>query len=362
MDSPPFPPSGSFLHSVRTSSRALRKAANISIEEESIKRLLLSPAFTSSFKRVSASHGLAMPLNFPSAGGLCTPETGHGAWDCMRAFVFSLYITSSVEEEGGGLLSAQGIRNIPEGKVAELMRVNVHIERPHETLEHVTIGELGGPMHDLVKLVTRVLNETGEILVNTGYPDLGMFVLEALNEGRKARSSTNEHADVEVIIERKALFLIHAISIRFGSTEPAPFPVPSTSHLPVFSDNVLPSLLIYLGVIDISASPLGPLFPHATPEKLAALLATAAPGTDDAKTLPKDGPALTTNQSYILRAAAIDACELIVEVAHTLHAPGLDWLNDMQLPALDMWIWAVAKDRRDYRQLERFVARDTVFF
>lgn len=115
-------------------------------------------------------------------------------------------------------------------------------------------------------------------------------------------------------------------------------------------------------MIDISASPLGPLFPHATPEKLAALLATAAPGTDDAKTLPKDGPVLTTNQSYILRAAAIDACELIVEVAHTLHAPGLDWLNDMQLPALDMWIWAVAKDRRDYRQLERFVARDTVFF
>lgn len=134
--------------------------------------------------------------------------------------------------------------------------------------------------------------------------------------------------------------------------------------MPVFSDNVLPSLLIHLGVIDISGSPnLSLLFPHAgSPERLATLLATAAPGTGDAKPLPKDGPVLATNQAYILRAAAIDACELITEVAHTLNEPSLEWLRDIQLPSLDMWIWAVAKDRADYRQLERFVLRDTVFF
>ncbi|KAJ7124914.1 hypothetical protein C8R44DRAFT_781783 [Mycena epipterygia] len=399
-----LPASGEFLQSIRTSSKALREAANISIEEQSIKRLLLSPAFTSSFKRVSASHGLAMPLKFPSSGAelnllsiLCLlnfgsgyreplhAQTGHGAWDCMKAFVFSLYITSSTD--GDDLLSARGMQNISEGRVAELMRVSVHTEKPHETLAHVTVGELRGPMYDFVKLVTRVLNETGEILVNTGYPDLGMFVLEALKDGRKARSDTNHHADVEFILERlvrafpafrdmavvdgqrifcfkKALFLIHAISVRFGSADPSPFPVPSTSHMPVFSDNVLPSLLIHLGVIDISGSPnLSLLFPHAgSPEQLATLLATAAPGTGDAKPLPKDGPVLATNQAYILRAAAIDACELITEVAHTLHEPSLEWLRDMQLPSLDMWIWAVAKDRTDYRQLERFVLRDTVFF
>ncbi|KAJ7755703.1 hypothetical protein DFH07DRAFT_821508 [Mycena maculata] len=404
MDPISFPPSGEFLQSVRTSSKALREASNILIEEQAIKRLLLSPAFTSSFKRVSASHGLAMPLNFPSAAaelnllsilsllnfgsGYRAPlhaETGHGAWDCMRSFVFSLYITSSVDEDD--LLSARGIQNISEGKVAELMRVNVHTERPHENLQHVTIGELRGPMYDLVKLVTRVLNETGGILVNSGYPDLGMFVLEALKDGRKARSDEDDHADVEVILERlvrafpafqdmavvdgqrifcfkKALFLIHAISIRFGSAQPPPFPVPSTSHMPVFSDNVLPSLLIHLGVIDTSGSPnLSLLFPHAgSPKQLVPLFATAAPGPSDAKVLPKDGPVLSTNQAYILRAAAIDACEMITAVAHTLQEPSLEWLRDIELPALDMWIWAVAKDRPDYRQLERFVLRDTVYF
>ncbi|KAJ7874686.1 hypothetical protein B0H14DRAFT_2717152 [Mycena olivaceomarginata] len=398
-----FPPSGEYLQSIRTSSRALREAANILIEEHAIKRLLLSPAFTSSFKRVSAHHGLAMPLNFPSPGaelnllsilsllnfgsGYRVPlhaETGHGAWDCMRAFAFSLYITSSVD--GDDLLSARGIQNISEARVAELMRVNVHTERPHETLQHVTIGELG-PMYDLVKLVAKVLNETGGILEKLGYPDLGMFVLEALKEGKKAISDGNNHADVEVVLERlvrafpafqdmavvegqqifcfkKALFLIHAVSVRFGSADPAPFPVPSTSHLPVFSDNVLPSLLIHLGVIDISGSPnLSTLFPHAgAPEQLATLLATATVGTGDAKTLPKDGPVLSTNQAYILRAAAVDACELITEIAHKLDEPSLDWLREIQLPSLDMWIWAVAKDRSDYRQLERFVLRETAFF
>ncbi|KAJ7251774.1 hypothetical protein B0H12DRAFT_1118846 [Mycena haematopus] len=406
MESISFPPSGEYIQSIRTSSKVLREASNILIEEHAIKRLLLSPAFTSSFKRVSAYHGLAMPLNFPSPGaelnllsilsllnfgsGYRAPlhaETGRGAWDCMRAFAFSLYITSSVAEDD--LLSARGIQNISEATVAELMRVNVHTEKPHETLQHITIGELRGPMYDLVKLVTQVLNETGEVLVNMGYPDLGMFVLEALKEGRKAISDGNNHANVEVILERlvrafpafqdmavvdgqrifcfkKALFLIHAISVRFGAADPPPFPVPSTSHLPVFSDNVLPSLLVHFGVIDISRSPnLHTLFPNAgAPDQMAPLLqvATAKPGSSDAKTLPKDGPVLSTNQAYALRAAAIDACELITEVAHKLDEPSLKWLGDIQLPSLDMWIWAVAKDRPDYRQLERFVLRDTVFF
>jgi hypothetical protein len=120
----------------------------------------------------------------------------------MRAFVFSLYITSSADEED--LLSARGKQN-SETRVAELMRVNVHTERPHETLQHVTIRELRGPTYDLVKLVTRVLNETGGILVNMGYPDLGMFVSEALKEASKAPSGRSNHADVQVILERVCL-------------------------------------------------------------------------------------------------------------------------------------------------------------
>jgi hypothetical protein len=94
------------------------------------------------------------------------------------------------------------MQDIQEQKVAELMRVSMHVERPHESIPGVTVGELGGPMHELVKLITGTLNETGLILVRAGYPDLGSFVLEALQEGEKAKSKDKVGADVDIILER----------------------------------------------------------------------------------------------------------------------------------------------------------------
>ena len=128
-------------------------------------------------------------------------ETGQGAWDNIRLLVFSLFLTSSTGGEGD-LLSAQCMQDIEELKVAELMRISLHVERPHESIPGVTVGELGGPMHDLVKLITGTLNDTGSVLVKSGYPDLGSFVLEALLEGKKAKSEDKVGNDVEVVLER----------------------------------------------------------------------------------------------------------------------------------------------------------------
>lgn len=165
--------------------------------------------------------------------------------------------------------------------------------------------------------------------------------------------------------------MIYIVVDRFGSDLPPPFPIPNTSRIPVFTDNVLPSMLIHLGVIDLSSAPLlSSIFPAAnSPEKWHALLAEAPPKSDadkDANIILTEGPVLTAKQSYILRAAAIDACELIVDTARSLDketlAPDVEWIQDITLPQLDMWLWGVAKDRPDYRKLERFVLRDTVFF
>lgn len=134
-----------------------------------------------------------------------------------------------------------------------------------------------------------------------------------------------------------------------------------TSHLPVFTDNVLPSMLIHLGVIDISSSlGLSHVFPTVAPETLASRLDIFKDENGCTPTEPlEEGPILTPAQAYILRAAAIDACEMIVE-----HAKRRDssLAAELTLPDLDMWIWAVAKDRADYRKLPRFVLKDTVFF
>ncbi|KAK0437496.1 hypothetical protein EV421DRAFT_1892137 [Armillaria borealis] len=382
MSTVPFPASGSFIKSVRESARKARTENQISITDESIHRLLTSPAFTQSFARVSKLHGLAMPLNFSSplaelnvlailsllnfGSGYRVPlheATGRGAWDSMRALVLSMYITDE------GLLTARGMQSADVGKVAELMRVNIHVEKPHESIPGVTVGELGGPMYELTTLITGVLNETGDILVGAGYPDLGTFVAQALELAN----------DAEAILERlvraipafrdmalvnghpiycfkKALFLINGIRVRFGAASSSPFPIPpSTSHLPIFSDNVIPSLLVHLGVIDLSASPIlqGVFSDSHSEKKIASLLETS--DVSSRQGLPREGPKLTAEQSFVLRAAAIDACEMIVAAAESA-ALGIT-LSD-----LDAWVWQIAKDRDDYRQLERFAEKGTIFF
>ncbi|KAJ3518116.1 hypothetical protein NLJ89_g59 [Agrocybe chaxingu] len=411
--SPPFPPSSGFLQAIRQSSKELRIASGISITPDHIKRLLSSPTFTTSFNRVSKHHGLTLPLKFSShldelnflsvlsllnfGSGYRVPlhtATGRGAWDSVRALTFSLHLTSTTGD--GDLLSAKGLQTIDVAKVAELLGVSLHVEKPHDKLPGVVVGELGGPLYEFVGLVVSTLNQTGEILENLGYVNLGAFVAEALGEAGKVQGRSDDAA-VEVVLERivrafpgfrdmaevnrqgiycfkKALFLIHAITIRFGSLRPPPFPVPNTNNIPVFSDNVLPSLLVHLGIIDLPTSgTLSNLFPDAgSDEKLKTLLNLPSPldvkpvGTPQKK-VPKEGPVLTADQSYILRAAAIDACELIIEAVQSLdpaslNASEVEWLPKITLPDLDMWIWAVAKDRSDYRALERFVARDTVYF
>ncbi|KAI8975897.1 hypothetical protein BD414DRAFT_497252 [Trametes punicea] len=415
MSTVPFPPSEEYLKAIRESSRAARERAKISVTQESIKRFLLSAAFTTTFAQLRTSHGMTMPLNFPSitselnvlstlsllnfASGYRVPlhqATGRGAFDNVRAFVFAAFISSSMG--AGDYFSARGMQSITETTVADLMRVTdvVHVERPHETIKGLTVGELGGPIWEVVQLIAKTLRETGDALVRGGYPDLGSFVLEALKEGEKAKKAGKDEAevalerlvrgipafqDMAVVYEqpvycfKKALLTLHSIALRFEGSQ-SPVPVPRTSHLPIFADNVVPSLLIHLGVIDLSnADPslgLPALFPDAqSPGRIQALLAAAAEPVDPAtakkdKEVPKEGPLLSVEQAFVLRAAAIDACELIVETARTLGADeageGLQWLTELTLPELDAWIWAVAKDRPDYRKLERFALRNTPYF
>ncbi|PCH43980.1 hypothetical protein WOLCODRAFT_133053 [Wolfiporia cocos MD-104 SS10] len=415
---PELPPHGGYIRAVRESSRTVREWANITVSGDAIARLLHSPAFTTTFDRLRKAHGMAFPLAFPSvlsevnllsilallnfASGYRTPlhaATGRGAFDNVRALVFALYISSAAGTGEGDYLSARGMRAIRAATVADLMGVagKIHVEREHESLRGVTVGQLGGPVWEVVELVTRTLNETGGVLVDAGYPDLGSLVMQALKEGEKARRD-GPGAECDVILERlvrvvpafrdmalvdgqpvycfkKALLTIHAIALRFGSADPAPFSVPRTENLPIFADNVIPSMLVHLGVIDLSTSTpalgLASLFPDAgKSETLEALLEAAPEAVGDTKgpkpkEVPKEGPVLSVEQAYILRAAAIDACELIVQAARELGASAGEHASlytTVTVPELDAWIWAVAKDRADYRKLERFVLKNTPFF
>lgn len=137
--------------------------------------------------------------------------TGRGAWDSIRCIILSLFI-SSVAEDGGDNLSASAIKEISIARIAEMMNVSLHVERPHETIPGVTVGELGGPLYELVKLVTEVLNETGQILVDQGYPDLGSFVLETLKDSGKRLGEEGE-GDVDFVLDKVKLLIISVVRI-----------------------------------------------------------------------------------------------------------------------------------------------------
>ncbi|KAK2467803.1 hypothetical protein APHAL10511_000098 [Amanita phalloides] len=251
----------------------------------------------------------------------------------MRAFVLALYLESTTGERD--LMSSKGMRTMQMVKVAELLQIDLHVEEPHETLPGVTIGKLGGPLYELVKLITDVLNETGQLLVEYGYTNLGSFVIAALEEGKKAGEGGKE-----VVLERivrafpgfqdmaivngqhiycfkKALFLIHAICIQFGSLKPAPFWVADTTDSPVFADNVLPSMMMHFGVIDVGRLGMG-----------------------------RD---MNWEEGYMLRAAAIEAGERIATAAGRLETE------------VDMWLWGISK-RPELRVIDRMAERGTVFY
>lgn len=109
------------------------------------------------------------------------------------------------------------MRTISAAKIADLMRINLYVERPHELISGVTVGELGGPLHKLVQMITSVMNETGEILDNSGYKNLGSFVAEALQQAGKSRDTSGD-AGVEVVLEKVSI-LPYRLSFALYSTQ-----------------------------------------------------------------------------------------------------------------------------------------------
>jgi hypothetical protein len=76
----------------------------------------------------------------------------------------------------------------------------------------------------------------------------------------------------------------------------------------------------------------------------------------------KEGPLLGSQESFVLRSAALDVCERISAIAREMELePSLDWIRRIRPSQLHMWLWSVAKDRLDYRILPRFTEVKTIF-
>ncbi|KAG5221309.1 ATP-NAD kinase domain-containing protein [Salix suchowensis] len=222
-----------------------------------------------------------------------------------------MYLVSSTDDEGD-LLSARGLKVIGTQKVAELMRVSVHVEKPHESIPGVTVGTLGGPMYDLVQLITNTLNETGRVLVDTGYPDLGSFVIEALKEGTIWNA----------IICTVPNTIDGAPTCLHGQR-------PAVNADSPWRDRPL-RVTTLLHISQRRREP---------PQSIKRSALRQKPPS------PSEGPILSVEQVYVLRASAIDACEMIIAEARASvpSKEGVEWIKDITLPELDMWIWGLQR-------------------
>lgn len=410
----PNPPLGSFIAAVRSSCAQVRQAAGIEPDMEHIDAFLKS-LDKDTYIRLKEQHGLSFPLKFPSLlselnflgvlallnglSGYRTAfhgATGSGVYQNIVKLLFGLYITGSSEagsaSAGSSFLTAQGLASLEVGRIAELMGVSLHEEKPHESIPGLTVGTKGGEMYDAVTLIVQVCNDTGTRLLQAGYPNLGAWTVETLNAAPKDADElqASEHfveklvtflpafadqfavkvsADQpahNVYVYKRAFFFLHSIYLRLNaSADGQGIRVPNTlKTLPMFVDNVLPTMSIWFGFFQPPSAPL-PEFAGLF-DWIANATQYAALPRDKLETMEKNqaGPLLDETQAYLVRAATLDIGTVITKRALQLAQQGgsFAWLHDFNEVDLDGYLWAVAKDDPLLRKVPRFMQKNTMMF
>jgi len=155
--------------------------------------------------------------------------------------------------------------------------------------------------------------------------------------------------------------MLNALAIRFGNDSPPKIPLVDTTQLPVFSDNVIPSMLVHFGILEIGSANLPNLREaFGAPEVTENL--NYVPPTGERKKASivesemAQGPELSMEEAYVMRAAALDACEMIVQEAKGISTKPdqAALMSSVDLPGIDGWLWSVAKEGRMRSKLSRF--------
>ncbi|KAJ9093698.1 hypothetical protein QFC21_006294 [Naganishia friedmannii] len=196
---PPLPPTGQFIARTRETCASVREHSGIKVNTLAIDAHLKTLDRTT-FDRLKSSHGVSFPLTFPTVQSEINflavlallntlsayrapfhASTGQGAYQNVIKLLFGLYISSN-DQEGTGLLSARGLETLDAQTISSIWGVSTFEEKPHPDLPGVTVGTQGGVMHEIVQMVVQVCNETGRILREEGWKDLGEFVASVLEE------------------------------------------------------------------------------------------------------------------------------------------------------------------------------------
>ncbi|KAF9434773.1 hypothetical protein BGZ76_007434 [Entomortierella beljakovae] len=345
--------------SIFESCKQLGESSNIKIDQDAITRFL-TDLTQESWSKHSVANGMAFPLRFDSLEQevnilslIDILNTGHGfrkelhedsdrgAFETIVFGIMSFHISSTET-------SAENLSKLTAWEVGTHFGITMQKDEP-SPLAHVTLSK-PSVASKLAGQIQGVLNETGNVLKQKGFATLGAFVIDA---AKKAQGSAEKFSEIlintfpafqdcaevdgkKVYVFKKALLLASTLERRFSKKE-AIFAFNDIGGSPIFADNVIPTMMVHLGILILP---------------------------DNLKHTMEDGGVTTVEESYRLRAAAIDGCRQIAEIANRKDNKigSVDYgANGMSNADLDVYLWRVAKEPQ-YRKIPRFACKDTIFF
>ncbi|GAA5893153.1 hypothetical protein JCM6882_003899 [Rhodosporidiobolus microsporus] len=402
-----LPPARELIQSIRSSCASSTSRAAITINPDAVDRFILSVDEKNWQATAGAdAHGVRLPLRFDSAEdelnllstlallnflsgyrlALHRLTGGRGAYSFILSLVLSAYLSSNSigSDEPASILTAAGMRAATPASLAGLARIKTHVEKPHPTLgPAVTVGEKDDEAWEVLELLVGVLNQTGEVLKLLGKDSLGEWIAGELRRtggdvGEMVHSLAStfpafndSHLDGKdgqpVYLFKKALWLLTVVALRFEKAgeegEKPTFPLPKVkeANLPVFADNVLPSLLIHHSILTLSSS----TDPALSSLSLSAPSTTTSSSSSSSSSSSHSPPLLPRPSATRLRAAAVTACAAIVSRAHELAAEGggeeKKWLKEWTEQRLDAYLWGLGK-KEEGKEVARIAETGTVFY
>ncbi|TIB78787.1 hypothetical protein E3Q23_00602 [Wallemia mellicola] len=268
--------------------------------------------------------GLLSALNFASGYRETLHKyTGKGAFDNIKRFVLGLFLSKD-----SGTLTVDGLEGFTNEFTIELLDIKPFNEKPHPTLPGVVVGERDDVAFEFVNLVTSTLNDIGRTLRQLNKASFGDYLFDLFSQARGADNIVNdlvtrfesfrdEHTvkvgadNVQIKLYKKALILVETISLELRGRSDVPFELPS-AELPIFSDNVIPSMLLHWGIIEIPESSshfdetTKRAFKHDEEEYKAIIDGLEQEQQRDLGAVVQ-GPSLSSSQAALIRSAAVEA-------------------------------------------------------
>ncbi|OQR95859.1 hypothetical protein THRCLA_07508 [Thraustotheca clavata] len=314
------------------------KAKSVKISQEKIDSLAstVNPeqfaALSDPVRYPLAFRSLSDELNFIALVNLLNFGSGYrkplhqiterGAHETMTFGAIGLYISEP-------RLDAKFLRGLSLESVASYF--SLPTERDEQLSPGIYISK-PGPLKPLAESIQKVLNESGQILLDLGFEDFGAFLIAKIKNTPTTASDLVEiiattfpaFHDVSgsVSFLKKAQCFVASLYRRFADEDEA-FKFEDIAKLTAFSDSGLPCVLHAMGILEYSAE----LEEQIEKETL----------------LPHGGVEVE------LRAAAVVACDQIIA------ASGFDMIS------LGSYLWRIGKEPT-YRSKKRHATQDTVYY